>query len=85
MIEYQMVEAEYVNEGEKVIWRSERDGWSHLYLHDGTTGKLINQITKGEYVVHYIAAVDEKKQTIWFIAGGKRKRSRPLLPAPLQK
>ena len=69
MVEYQMVEVEYVNEGEKLIWRSERDGWSHLYLYDD--GKLINQITKGKYVVRYIAAVDEKEEVIWFVAGGK--------------
>ncbi|MDF1546476.1 MAG: prolyl oligopeptidase family serine peptidase, partial [Bacteroidales bacterium] len=71
MIEYQMVEAEYIDHGEKVIWRSERDGWAHLYLHDANTGILINQITKGEYVVRYIAAVDDDTKTIWFVAGGK--------------
>lgn len=71
MIEYQMVEAEYTDHGGKVIWRSERDGWAHLYLHDANTGKLINQITKGEYVVRYITAVDGDTKTIWFVAGGK--------------
>ena len=27
---------------------SERDGWSHLYLYDGITGRVKNQITKGD-------------------------------------
>ena len=26
---------------------SERDGWNHLYLYDGVTGAVKNQITKG--------------------------------------
>ena len=30
---------------------SERDGWNHLYLYDGATGRVKNQITKGEWVV----------------------------------
>jgi len=32
------------------IWLSERDGWNHLYLYN-TKGELINQLTKGEWVV----------------------------------
>jgi hypothetical protein len=30
---------------------SERDGWKHLYLYDGATGRVKNQITRGEWVV----------------------------------
>ena len=30
---------------------SERDGWNHLYLYDGATGRVKNQITKGDWVV----------------------------------
>jgi len=71
MIEYQMVDAKVTTKGDKIIWLSERDGWGHLYLINGITGQVINQITKGEYVVHSIQAMDEKNKTIWFIAGGK--------------
>src|SRR6185437_10545232 len=28
------------NDGTEIIWASERDGWEHLYLYDGVTGKL---------------------------------------------
>ncbi|MGA2260860.1 MAG: DPP IV N-terminal domain-containing protein, partial [Acidobacteriota bacterium] len=37
-----------INDGKEIIWASERDGWEHLYLYDGVTGKLKNQITKGD-------------------------------------
>ena len=38
-------------DGRDVIWMSERDGWNHLYVIDGATGAVKNQITKGEWVV----------------------------------
>ncbi len=40
----------------EIIWMSERDGWNHLYLYDAQTGKVKNQITRGEWVVRRGAA-----------------------------
>ncbi len=77
MIEYQMAFHEMVNKGEQIIWASERDGWNHLYLYNGQTGEMINQITNGEYVVREIKHVDEKGKQIWFIAGGKEQGRDP--------
>ena len=59
-----------VNDGAEIIWMSERDGWAHLYLFDGRTGKLKNQITKGSWVVRAVDFVDEKSRQIWFEASG---------------
>ena len=53
-----------------MIWMSERDGWSHLYLYDGATGKVKNQITKGDWVVRAVEKVDEENRQIWFQASG---------------
>ena len=44
-----------VNDGKEVIWMSERDGWNHLYLLDGATGAVKNQITKGDWVVRGVS------------------------------
>lgn len=44
---------------DQFIWQSERDGYNHLYLYD-ITGKLINQLTKGNWVVTNFAGFDEK-------------------------
>jgi dipeptidyl aminopeptidase/acylaminoacyl peptidase len=59
-----------LNDGKEIIWASERDGWEHLYLYDGVTGKVKNQITKGEWVVRFVDRVDQEKRQIWFQAAG---------------
>lgn len=59
-----------VNDGKEIIWASERDGWEHLYLYDGVTGKVKNQITKGNWLVRNVDFVDDEKRQIWFEAGG---------------
>jgi dipeptidyl aminopeptidase/acylaminoacyl peptidase len=59
-----------VDDGRETIWMSERDGWNHLYLIDGITGSVKNQITRGEWPVRGVQKVDEAKRQIWFSAGG---------------
>jgi dipeptidyl aminopeptidase/acylaminoacyl peptidase len=67
------------NDGKEIIWTSERDGWNHLYLYDGLTGKVKNQITKGEWVVRKVVKVDGKARTIIFEGSGKEKGQDPYL------
>lgn len=55
----------------EIIWYSERDNWGHLYLYDATTGKVKNQITKGEWVVSRLYKVDEKKRQLYFTVAGR--------------
>jgi dipeptidyl-peptidase 4 len=63
----------YLPASNEVIWCSERDGWSHLYLYDLATGKLKNQITSGEWTVTQVLRVDEKNRQIYFLADGREK------------
>jgi len=58
-------------DGQEIIWTSERDGWNHLYLYDGKSGKLKNQITKGDWLVRGVKFVDEDKRVIFFEASGR--------------
>jgi len=60
-----------INDGQEIIWASERDGWNHLYLYDGQTGKVKNQITKGQWVVREVVHVDEDKRYLIFAGSGK--------------
>jgi dipeptidyl aminopeptidase/acylaminoacyl peptidase len=66
-----------VADGKEIVWMSERDGWNHLYLYDGVTGRVKNQITKGQWVVRGVVKVDEDKRQIWFSAGGMRRDEDP--------
>jgi dipeptidyl aminopeptidase/acylaminoacyl peptidase len=59
-----------LNDGKEIVWASERDGWEHLYLYDGVTGQVKNQITKGNWLVRAVDYVDDAKRQIWFQAGG---------------
>ena len=59
-----------LGDGREVVWMSERDGWNHLYLYDGATGAVKNQITKGEWVVRSVDKVDEEKRQVFFQASG---------------
>ncbi|MFQ5825115.1 MAG: S9 family peptidase [bacterium] len=49
------------------IWTSEKDGFKHIYLYD-MNGNLVRQLTRGEWEVRNIVAVDEKKEIIYFMA-----------------
>ncbi|KIA91250.1 peptidase S9 [Pedobacter kyungheensis] len=61
----------YLPASKEIIWYSERDNWGHLYLYDATTGKVKNQITKGNWVVSRLVKVDEKNRTLYFFANGR--------------
>jgi len=60
----------YCRESDDIVWRSERDGWGHLYLTDGE-GRIRNQITKGPWVVREVVKVDEAAKEIVFQASGR--------------
>lgn len=45
------------------IWWSQRDGYMHLYRFD-TDGKLLNQITKGDWIVNEIVGENSKKKEL---------------------
>ncbi|OPZ27862.1 MAG: Prolyl tripeptidyl peptidase precursor [Bacteroidetes bacterium ADurb.BinA174] len=55
------------NNDNQFIWQSQRDGYNHLYLYD-TSGKLVKQLTKGDWEVTGILGFDEKGKTIYFVS-----------------
>jgi dipeptidyl aminopeptidase/acylaminoacyl peptidase len=68
-----------VGDGREILWRSERDGWKHIWLYDGITGRVKNQVTKGEYVVRGVDSVDVANRHIYFRASSMRKNEDPYL------
>ncbi|PZX54765.1 S9 family peptidase [Algoriphagus chordae] len=59
------------------ILGTEKSGWNQLYLMDWKTGKLINRITSGDYVVKNLLSIDEENSIIYFEAAGKEENVNP--------
>lgn len=49
------------------IWQSNRDGWNHLYLYD-TTGKMVKQLTSGNWEVLEVKGFDAKGENLFFVS-----------------
>jgi dipeptidyl-peptidase 4 len=61
----------YLWDTDEVLWFSERSGWGQMYLYDGKTGKLKNQITEGEGNVTQVLSIDANARTLSFVGVGK--------------
>ncbi|MBB5646529.1 S9 family peptidase [Pedobacter cryoconitis] len=60
-------EWQWINNGKEFIWPSEKDGWRHFY-RISKDGKKQTLITKGDYDVIESSLVDEKNNTLYFLA-----------------
>jgi dipeptidyl aminopeptidase/acylaminoacyl peptidase len=61
----------------ELIWWSQREGWTHLYLYDLRTGRLKNRITSGEGNVGSIVHIDERARAVYFMGAGKERGRDP--------
>lgn len=59
----------YLNDGKHFITSSEKDGYKHMYLYT-TTGKLVRQITKGEWEAETFVGIDQskKKKVLYYVS-----------------
>ncbi|MCU0469341.1 MAG: S9 family peptidase [Arcicella sp.] len=55
----------YLSDNKSFVMSSEKDGFKHLYLYE-ITGKLIRQITTGNWEVADFYGIDEKSKTLYF-------------------
>ena len=67
----------FLSDGKRFLWSSERSGYRHLYLYD-LEGKQLAQLTKGEWEVSAVDAVDEAKGLVYFTATEKSPLERHL-------
>jgi len=78
----------FLKDGRHFIWASERDGYMRLYRY-ALDGTLVNQITRGDWAIasnpggmfwvrQSVAAIDETKDWIYFIAMEKSSVERQL-------
>lgn len=57
------------------VWYSERDGFSHLYLHELGSGKLLKQLTRGRWTVASIVRVTGNE--IYFLRTNPEESAEP--------
>ena len=67
----------FFKDGKRFLWSSERTGYRHLYLYN-LDGKLLAQLTKGEWEVTSLNAVEESKGVVYFTATEKSPLERHL-------
>ncbi|QOL25520.1 S9 family peptidase [Thalassotalea sp. LPB0316] len=72
----------FLSDNKRFIWASERDGFKHLYLYN-TDGEQLAQLTKGQWVVDSLHAVDEQAGWIYFTGRADTPLERHLYKAPL--
>jgi len=59
---------QFLSDNRRFIWESERTGWRNYYLYDFATGKLVATITNHPFEVAGIVRVDEKANTLYYMA-----------------
>jgi dipeptidyl-peptidase 4 len=60
----------FLKDSKRFLWSSERTGYRHIYLYD-LGGKQLAQLTKGDWEVTQVDAVDEAKGLVYFTATEK--------------
>lgn len=75
-------DARWLDNGKYFIWTSERSGWRHLYRISRDGKEMIN-LTKGDFDITDIQAVDEDNGWLYFIASPKNITQRYLFRSKL--
>jgi dipeptidyl-peptidase-4 len=57
----------YLNDGKQFIHSSEQSGFKHIYLYT-IDGKLVNQVTRGDWEVTEFLGADEKLKLLYYIS-----------------
>lgn len=72
----------FLQDGERFVWTSEKDGWNHIYLYN-KKGKELAQLTKGKWDVTSFYGVDETNNAIFFQAASKNPMEREIFQVGL--
>ncbi|HTI07721.1 MAG TPA: DPP IV N-terminal domain-containing protein [Puia sp.] len=75
---------EWINGGKEFLWVSEKDGWRHIY-RIGRDGAKETLLTKGDYDMISLKAVDEKNGYVYFMASPDNALQQYLYRVPLKE
>ncbi|OCX52056.1 peptidase S9 [Mucilaginibacter sp. PPCGB 2223] len=68
-----------LDKGKDILWWSDRSGWGHYYHYSGS-GRLLNQVTRGNWTAGKLLRIDTAKNTIYFYGYGKEPGRNPYYP-----
>ncbi|HZS44640.1 MAG TPA: DPP IV N-terminal domain-containing protein [Blastocatellia bacterium] len=60
-------EIQFLKDGKRFVWASERTGFRNLYLYD-LSGKLISTVTNDNFEVQSIVAIDEPHNQLYYMS-----------------
>jgi dipeptidyl-peptidase-4 len=63
-------ELRFLSDNQRFLWSSERSGYRHLYLYN-LDGTQVAQVTKGEWEVTGVNAIDEAGNSVYYTATEK--------------
>jgi len=72
----------FLKGGKQFLWGSERDGFHHLYLYSDE-GKLIRQLTEGQWQVDTVVRIDETAGKVYFTSAEQSPIERQLYAVQL--
>ncbi|MEM0963021.1 MAG: DPP IV N-terminal domain-containing protein, partial [Bacteroidota bacterium] len=72
----------YLADGDHFVWRSDRDGFGHLYLYEND-GDFVRQITSGPFDVTDFHGVDEEEGAAYVTTTAESPMERHLYRVPL--
>jgi len=75
---------EWINGGKEFLWVSEKDGWRHIY-RIGRDGAKETLLTKGNYDMISLKAIDEKNGFVYFMASPDNALQQYLYRVPLKE
>lgn len=58
---------QYLKDGKRFLWASERTGWRNFYLYD-LSGKLLSTVTNHNFEVANVVRVDEEAGMLYYMA-----------------
>lgn len=58
---------QYLSDGKRFIWESERNGYSNYYLYD-LSGRLLATLTDHNFEVAGVVRLDERAGLLWYLA-----------------
>jgi len=73
----------FLKDGKRFLWGSERDGFHHLYLYSAD-GKLVRQLTQGDWEVENVAGMDQARGEVYFISSEQSPVERHLYAMDLE-